>query len=326
MPIDQPYEPIAHAYIMGTASIHPNRSRHFVNNNACLRIDRYSCRRGSRAGVPKMMKKHDWLGPSIILTAAPGAAVLLAIPDHGVLWAAMTIYPAWIAAAAIIASVCLFVRMVRLGVTRPALELQRMIVDDRDKLALSAVIILLAGLNMIAFMWIKPLLNYLVPFQAGPWLANIDRVLFLGHDPWTLLTWLNFPAAGLIYHPAWLVVIILALLMVAWAPASPKKSAMLLTYFVLWSLIGPAIHSLLPAAGPLFFERLGNGPRFAGLHQWPETRQVADYLWATTPTASSAPAAGFRRCRHSTSPRPLGRRWQLVPSPASSQFRRQFSR
>lgn len=231
-------------------------------------------------GARSMISEHRWLAPSILLTVLSGSVVLVSIPDHTVLWAAMRIYPAWIVAAVIIASVCMFVHLVRLGVARPTLELRRILVDDRDKVALSALIVLLSGLNMITFMWMKPLLNYLVPFRAGPWFAQIDWLLFLGHDPWTLLTWLNFPSAGLIYHPAWFVMMILALLIVAWAPASPEKSAMLLSYFVLWSLVGPAIHSLMPAAGPLFYERLGYGSRFAGLHQWPETREVSDYLWA----------------------------------------------
>lgn len=240
-----------------------------------------------------MAKEQDWLAPSILLTIASGTAVLLSIPDHHVLWAAMTIYPAWIAAAAIIACVCLFVRMIRLGVAQPVRELQRMVLHDRDKLTVAALTILVSGLNMITFMWMKPLLNYLVPFEADPWLAQIDRLLFLGNDPWLLLGWLNFPAAGLIYHPAWFAMIILALLIVAWAPASPEKSAMLLSYFALWSLIGPALHSLMPAAGPLFFQRLGHGSHFAELHQWPETRQIADYLWAIYSSRQFGAGAGI---------------------------------
>ena len=226
-----------------------------------------------------MTKESDWLIPSVLLTMACGIAVLLHIPDYRVLWAAMTIYPAWMAAALVLACLCLFARMVRQRVASPALELRRILAHERGRLTLTALAIALAGLNMITFMWVKPLLNYLVPFWAGPWLAKLDWLLFLGNDPWTLLGWLNFPAAGLIYHPAWFAMIILALLIVAWAPASPEKSAMLLSYFTLWTLVGPVIHTLLPAAGPLFFERLGYGARFAELHQWSETRQVADYLW-----------------------------------------------
>lgn len=227
-----------------------------------------------------MTTSHRWLAPSAGLTVATGAVVLSRIPDRTILLAAMSIYPAWIVAAAVISSICMFVHLVRLGVARPTLELRRMIVTDRAKAAWATLVVLLAGLNMITFMWMKTLLNFLVPFRAGPWLAQIDHMLFLGHDPWTLLTWLNFPAAGLIYHPVWFVMLILALLIVAWAPASPEKSAMLLSYFVLWSVAGPVIHVLMPAAGPLFYERLGYGSRFAGLHQLPETQEVANYLWA----------------------------------------------
>ena len=54
---------------------------------------------------------------------------------------------------------------------------------------------------------------------------------------------------------------------------------MLLSYFVLWTVIGPLIHSALPAAGPIFYERFGYGARYAAISSSPEVKQVADYLW-----------------------------------------------
>lgn len=227
------------------------------------------------------MKELNWLIPSVILTLICGTGALLAIPNYAGLIAALKIYPAWIVAATLIGALCLLLRMARLKEARPIAELQRLAVDERARLHLVALVVLVSGLNMIAFMWVKPLLNYYVPFWAGPYLARIDNFLFFGHDPWRLLAWLNFPAAGVIYHQVWFVMMILALIIVAWARPSPEKSAMMLTYFVLWSLIGPLVHSLMPAAGPLFYERLGYGDRFANLHQWPETKQISDYLWST---------------------------------------------
>jgi hypothetical protein len=72
---------------------------------------------------------------------------------------------------------------------------------------------------------------------------------------------------------------IFVLLKVLMSPPSPQKSAILLTYFLLWSIFGPLVHSLLPAAGPVFYARLGYGDAFSGLVMEPETRRLADYLW-----------------------------------------------
>jgi hypothetical protein len=161
------------------------------------------------------------------------------------------------------------------------------------KVLVVVLVLFVAGMNMIAFMWMKPLLNYLVPFWADPVLAGIDNALFLGNDPWTLLAWLNGPASGMIYHPVWCVLMIFALLMTAWAPPSAQKSAVMLSYFVLWSIVGPMVHMVLPAAGPVFYERMGYGPRYAGLDGGPETKAVADYLWAIYSTRSFGAGSGI---------------------------------
>lgn len=155
------------------------------------------------------------------------------------------------------------------------------------------VVLLLSGANMIAFMWVKPLLNYLVPFGADPLLADLDRLLFFGHEPWSGLQILAFPGAGIIYHPLWFVAIVTSLLLVAKASPSPERSAVLVCYFALWSLAGPIIHMLLPAAGPIFYERLGYGDRFASINYGPETREVADYLWSIYASKSFGSGSGI---------------------------------
>jgi hypothetical protein len=146
---------------------------------------------------------------------------------------------------------------------------------------------------MIAFMWIKPLLNYMVPFWADPLLADADRALFLGHEPWALFTWLNSTAAAVFYQRGWFVMMILTLLVVVKAPPSPERSAILLSYFVLWSLVGPLIHALLPAAGPIFYAQMGYGDRFAALEGVPATMQVADYLWSLYSAGGFGPGSGI---------------------------------
>jgi hypothetical protein len=146
---------------------------------------------------------------------------------------------------------------------------------------------------MVAFMWTKPLLNHYVPFWADPWLAGLDRLLFLGQDPWRLLGWLNSMPTAIFYHRGWFALMIVTLLVVLSRPASPQKSAVMLTYFLLWSVIGPLIHVLLPAAGPVFYEKLGYGDAFAAIPLPEEMAQMTTYLWTVYNGAQFGPGSGI---------------------------------
>ncbi|BBC73653.1 conserved hypothetical protein [Altererythrobacter sp. B11] len=225
------------------------------------------------------MREWEWIVPSVLLTVLSAAAAILFIPNYAGLLPALSILPAWMAVAGLIACLYGFAAALRRRHAQPIAALMQWLGSGAVKAGSVALIMLLAGLNLIAFMWVKPLLNYLVPFSADPLLARIDHALFLGTDPWKLLHPLAFPGAGGLYHPGWFIIMIFALLMAAAARPSPERSAVLLSYFVLWSLVGPTIHSLLPAAGPIFYERMGYGSRFAGLDGGVETTAVADYLW-----------------------------------------------
>ncbi|WFL77210.1 phosphatase PAP2 family protein [Altererythrobacter arenosus] len=215
----------------------------------------------------------------VLLTLCPALFAAWYANSPADLAPALAILPAWMAAAAILAAIGAFAHMVARKEPSPAAAIARMVQQDWRAILQAALLILLAGLNMITFMWIKPLLNQLVPFWADPLLALFDNALFFGHDPWTLLDWANVPFAGLIYHPVWFFTIAIALLVATFAPASRERSAIIVSYFVLWSLVAPIVHSLLPAVGPIFYEAMGYGPRFAAMQNNPETAAVAGYLW-----------------------------------------------
>ena len=230
-------------------------------------------------GHESIKQAEAWLVPSIALTVITGVAALMLVPNAAGLMPALMVLPAWMVVAALIACLYGFGRAALTGDPSPTRTLRRFLHAERRHVTLTALIMLLAGLNMISFMWVKTLLNYYVPFWADPLLAKADYLLFAGHEPWALLHRLDFSGAGLVYHPIWFVLLIFALLMTAAARPSPKKSAVLLSYFVLWTVVGPVIHTLLPAAGPIFYERFGYGTRFAAISSSPEVKQVADYLW-----------------------------------------------
>lgn len=225
------------------------------------------------------MIEREWIYPGATLTAICGAIALTLMPNAAKLLPALTILPAWMAAVAIIASMLALARLWLRGENHPIAAFRAFVKDDWQQIIALMLAMGLAGLNLITFMWLKPLLNVYVPFRADPLLASLDKMLFLGHDPWTLLSWANLSGAGLLYHPVWFIAIIVALLTAQSAKPSPEKSALILTYFILWTVVAPLIHCLMPAAGPLFYERLGYGPRFSGLVPGPETRMVFDWLW-----------------------------------------------
>ena len=226
-----------------------------------------------------MKQAPAWLVPSIAVTGIAVVTALLLIPNSGGLLPALRVLPPWLAVAALIACLYGFGRAALTRDPAPSQSLRRFLMTERRRITATTLIMLLAGLNMVSFMWVKTLLNYYVPFWADPLLARADFRLFAGHEPWAVLHWLDFAGAGLVYHPLWFVLLIFALLLTAAAQPSAQRSAVLLSYFVLWTVVGPLIHTALPAAGPIFYERFGYGARYAAISSSPEVRQVADYLW-----------------------------------------------
>jgi hypothetical protein len=235
-------------------------------------------------GVPwgqDLSQELDWVVPGVLLTLALAAFSFCGMPRYSVILPALLFLPLWLLASLAMAGLIAagpILRMMRGRVERPIAHCFQFLRQNAKPLAFIGLSMTLAGLNMIAFMWVKPLLNYLVPFWADPYLAAVDRQIF-GADPWHFLAWLNVKALVYFYHRGWFALMIFVLLKVLMSPPSPQKSAVLLTYFLLWSIFGPLVHSLLPAAGPVFYARLGYGDAFSGLVMEPETRRLADYLW-----------------------------------------------
>lgn len=240
-----------------------------------------------------MHAEKEWIYPALVLTLAMAVAALVFTPNSEGLLANLIILPSWMLASAVVGSIYALARMMAAGVKSPFAELAKVVREDRKWLLAMLLTIGLAGANMMAFLWFKPLLNYLVPFRADPFLAQADRWVAFGHDPFALLDWLDVPGAEFVYHKLWTAMMILTLLVVAARPASPDKSAVMLGYFVLWSVVGPVVHVLMPAAGPIFYARMGYGAHFAALMPGAETKVMADYLWSIYETRSFGAGSGI---------------------------------
>ena len=239
------------------------------------------------------MSERSWLLPSAVLTVLSGAFALLIMPNYSGVMGALGLLPLWLFASAALASITAVVRMMLAGVASPFAHIAHTVRHDWRKLLMIGFGITVAGLNMIAFMWTKPLLNWFVPFWADPMLARADRLLFLGRDPWVFLDWLNSIPAAIFYHRGWFAMMIVTLLVVLSQPASVRKSAVMLSYFLLWSIVGPVVHILMPAAGPVFYEKLGYGTDFAGIRVPEEMTKMSDYLWRVFQGDQFGPGSGI---------------------------------
>lgn len=242
------------------------------------------------------MSEREWLVPSIVLTVLLGGLALALMPDHSGVGPALGLLPLWLAAAVTLAGIYALPAlwsMMRSGVTRPTAHIISLARSNWRSILLVSAGMVIAGLNMITFMYSKPLLNHLVPFWADPLLAQIDHYLFLGNDPSSLLGWLNSMGTALFYHRAWFALMVMTLLMVLSKPPSVEKSSILISYFVLWSVAGPVIHLLLPAAGPVFYQNLGYGDRFAGIAVPEEMARMSNYLWTVYSGSRFAPGSGI---------------------------------
>ena len=95
-------------------------------------------------------------------------------------------------------------------------------------------------------------------FQAEPYLANVDQRLF-GADAWMITHYLfSSPwvteALDLAYH-AWFLPMTLGVVLCSFArPGSPLAWRYLMSYVLLWIILGTVVAYLVPASGPCFYQ------------------------------------------------------------------------
>jgi hypothetical protein len=142
----------------------------------------------------------------------------------------------------------------------------------RDRLVSLAWPPLLFAMLMASFNAFKQMVLPAAGFGFDPLFADLDRMLFLGNDPW-LVTHAVFgsPAAtGLIdkaYH-GWFVPMALGLMICAFLPRTSwrLRTQYMLSYIAMWIGVGSLLAFLLPAAGPCFYtDFTGPSPTFQAL-------------------------------------------------------------
>lgn len=141
-------------------------------------------------------------------------------------------------------------------------------------------------------------------FTWDPVFAAIDRALFLGHDPWSVShallrsAWATRLLDGI--YLAWYLVLFTAILAVGVLPLRhPLRLAFLLAIALDWVIGGVILATLLPAAGPVYVDRITGEPTFLPLierlHEQARDAplmalRIQEWLWAGYIRADVDPA------------------------------------
>ncbi|SPH23380.1 hypothetical protein DEA8626_02444 [Defluviimonas aquaemixtae] len=148
-------------------------------------------------------------------------------------------------------------------------------------------------LLQVAFSFLKCTIPLIVPFYADPPLADFDKWLHGGVDPWIYVhDW----AKALPIHellPAYLVVwavpaIAMALIITVSDRDAERTARFIVLYVTCWFVLGNVLAVAGSSVGPVFYDALLGGDRFAALHTALEESGVKDtriglvqhYLWA----------------------------------------------
>lgn len=132
-------------------------------------------------------------------------------------------------------------------------------------LALAASVFIHAGFTIL-----KNTMSFIVPYFADPFLANVDRVLHFGVDPWVIAHWIGdyLPTNLMIYSyltiwalPAFALPVIIALT----DGDRARMTRTLILYAVAWVFVGNILAFSSLSVGPVYYDRLLGGARFADL-------------------------------------------------------------
>jgi hypothetical protein len=148
--------------------------------------------------------------------------------------------------------------------------------SERQRAADLPLLVVLVTAQLAILGWLKVAMPVAVGFWADPLLADVDAALF-GRDAWRLLP----PAIGPLIdwtYVTWGFASALTLTYLAVAPAAPARGRAIASYFLLIAVSALGQYAF-PSAGPIFYQTVGHGDRFAAMEIHPWVRMTADYLW-----------------------------------------------
>lgn len=122
----------------------------------------------------------------------------------------------------------------------------------------------------LTFALMKTSLPFIAPFWADPMLADLDRFLHLGHDPWTLAHmasgWLDADLAARVYFKFWVApAVFFPVLLLLFDSDKARIRRFTWLYAFVWIGLGNIFALSLPSVGPVYYDRLLGGETFSGL-------------------------------------------------------------
>ena len=135
----------------------------------------------------------------------------------------------------------------------------------RERILLALPIIAIWPILARAFSLVKALIPAIHPFSLDPFFHQLDRVLHVGFDPWTLLQpVLGYPAVTWaidVLYALWFFVMYFALLLQITSTRDRRlRLRFLLSSVLAWTLLGSLGAFLLSSAGPCYFGAVTGSP------------------------------------------------------------------
>jgi hypothetical protein len=177
------------------------------------------------------------------------------------------------------------VRSFRIKLEHPVAALAAILWANRSRLLCTVIGIEVAALGISAFSVLKAQMPIAVPFYADRALADFDLWLF-GQDAWQwsakYFGFLIYPVS--IIYGTWLMTQYALFTVVVMLKPSQLKSQAIISYWLMWLLLGIFLAYACSSVGPVFYDRLYGGQRFADLEELLRSTfavtGTADYLWA----------------------------------------------
>ncbi|MEM9584520.1 MAG: phosphatase PAP2 family protein [Pseudomonadota bacterium] len=130
-----------------------------------------------------------------------------------------------------------------------------------------------------AFSLVKTSIPSVVPFYADEMLANLDAALHFGFDPWTVAhsfaDYIPANAIVILYFGLWTLPAIFLPVIIAITDTDDDRTKRFLVLHVLcWIGLGNVVATILSSVGPVYYDRLLGGTRFADLTSALETSGI----------------------------------------------------
>ena len=142
------------------------------------------------------------------------------------------------------------------------------------------VVAFVCGVFFLTFTIVKSSLTFGVPFYAGPLLADIDRMLHFGTDPWRIAhlasQWINADWAVMVYAALWFApAMYFPVVLRLFDNDEVRIQRYDLLFAFVWIVLGNVAAMIFMSEGPVYFDRVNGGDQFAALLQSLEKSGVA---------------------------------------------------